>query len=141
MKTDTIFTVIPIVIGVLTYITDKIITRRDRTISILNELIDCYQTEIPKDREDKDYFIKCKSFLGKVERMCIGIDAHVYCKRTVRRYGSKFLIYLYDRFENYIIEQSRKQYQDSSKYNYLEKTVKSFRKTNKWRDRHVKIRH
>lgn len=124
-------TAVSIVIGVVFYIIDKFIIRREKTNKELNVLFDVYNEKIPHEKKDKDYYIKTRRFLGRIERFSIGINSHVYSKRTLRKYGSKFFVKLYDDNKEYIIDRTRKDFKDENKFMYFEKLAIKFKRENK----------
>lgn len=129
MECSDVLTIVSILLGVLAYGVDKYLARRDKTLQALNELIRCYNEKISKKEKEKDYFLILRRFLGEVERVCISVDSYVYSAGTMKKYGSKFLIMLYDKNKEYIIEKTRKDFNDDSKFLYFEKLVDKFKRS------------
>ncbi len=123
MKTADWFTAVSIFIGVVTYVIDKLLARADRTSAALQQLFDDYYLVCKQDN-----YLVLRRFLGKVERLCIGVKSLYYSKRIVKKYGSKFLTRLYDKYKDYIIEKTRKDFKDDTKYMCFEKMIKTWRK-------------
>ena len=109
--------------GIASYIWDKLIIRRNRTIEKVGSLLDEYHEKYAS-LNINEYYKDHVRFLSKIEQFCIAVDSHVYSKRTIKKFGSKFLT---DRYKKYygIIKQRRKQF-DKNSYCYFEKLVKYF---------------
>ena len=127
---ETVFEIIAaasVVFGIITYFFDKARARRDATIQALEILFDTYNSNIKSFEKAKEY-LKYRDFLGKVERLCISVESHVYSKKMVRRYGSKLLIMLYDDNKDYIIGKTRNDFKDENKFMSFERLVMEFKK-------------
>ena len=117
----------------VTYIVDKILERKQRTIEKLNELRNNYHDNVAgKDRkQEKDYYRNCVKLFGNVEQFCTGVLTSYYSYNVVKQNGSRFLTMLYTDFKDYLIDQRRKMYPNENYYNSLEKLVNKLNSTNK----------
>ena len=113
------------IFGVATYVTDKLIKRRNITIEKVGKLLDKYHEKYASLSINENYKEHVR-FLSQIEQFCIAVDSRVYSKRTLKKFGSKFLTSLYNKYLDNIIKKRRQQFGDNS-YRYLEKLVKSFR--------------
>ena len=111
-------------LGVVAYVIDKLISRKERTSAALQQLFDDYYLVSSK----QDNYLDLRRYLGKVERLCIGIKSFYYSKRTVKEYGSNFLTMLYDKYNVYVIEKTRKDFKDDTKFNCFETLIKKWKK-------------
>lgn len=118
--------------GVITYCKEKWTEKRNRTIEKVGELIEEYHKQFDETGVNTDYK-KDIRFLSLVEQFCIAVESEVYCKETVRKYGSKFLSNLYEKYKDTVIAKRRKNYvykdiiaDNEVSYYYLGKLVKSF---------------
>lgn len=110
--------------GVGTYIYDKVVSRRDLTIDKVGELLEEYHEKYA-GLEIEGHYKEHVRFLSKIEQFCIAVDSKVYDRRTLRKFGSKFLTNLYKQYENNVIARRRTQFKDGC-YRYFEKLVKWF---------------
>lgn len=114
----------------VTFIYDKILQRKQRTIEKLNELRNSYHDSIAgKDRkEEKEYYRNCVKFFGTVEQFCAGVLSCYYSYRIAEKNGSRFITMLFNDFRDYLIEQRRTMFQNENYYQNLEKLVAKFNK-------------
>lgn len=119
MQISDIIAAVSVAVAVATYIADRLTARRERTIVSLDRLIES-RTGLPRERSDPDYYIKTRRFLGKVERLCMGVKEGYYSAHILKAYGSKFLSDLYKKDKEYIIDHARKLYKDPGKFRCLE---------------------
>lgn len=112
----------------VTYICDKLLLRKQRTIEKLSELKNSYHDNIAgKDRRnEKDYYRNCVRFFGNVEQFCAGVLSGYYSYGAARDNGSRFITMLYNDFKDYLIEQRRTLFQNENYYQNLEKLVSRF---------------
>ena len=80
------------------------------------------------------HFQEHKRYLSKIEQFCIAVDSGIYSKRVLRKFGSKYLGFIYDHYKENVIAQRRKQYGEDN-YRYLELLVKTF--DHRRKDTHV----
>ncbi len=111
------------IFGVVTYFVDKLHEKRNRTIEKVGELLEEYHEKYSK-LSIADHFMEHVRFLSRIEQFCIAVDSGVYSKRTLRKYGSKFIVHVYKKYKDNVIEKRRSQFKDDN-YHYLEKFVKS----------------
>lgn len=113
--------------GVIKYFHEKRIEKKKRTIEKVGELLEEYHEQFDKIGINKDYQ-KDVRYLSRMEQFCIAVDSKVYSKRTVKKYGSKFLSFLYKNYKDTVIAKRRKGFKNDEdmNYRYLEKLVKSF---------------
>ena len=130
---ETTVVLVTAICGLCKYFYEKRVEKRNRTIEKVGELLEEYHREFDEIGINKD-FKKDVRFLSKIEQFCIAIESGVYCKETVKIYGSKFLSYLVKEYKNTVIAKKRKNYKDDDvisdtevSYYYLEKLVKSFK--------------
>ena len=121
------------VCGLCKYFYEKSIEKRNRTIEKVGSLLEEYHREFDEIGINKD-FKKDVRFLSKIEQFCIAVDSKVYSKKVVKKYGSKFISYLFDKYKDTVIATRRKNYEDDIvikdnevSYYYLGKLVKSFK--------------
>lgn len=114
------------IFGVATYFMDKRIETRNRTIEKVGELLEEYHEKY-RDLDINDHFMEHVRFLSQIEQFCIAVDSKVYSKKTLNKFGSKFLCSIYKKYEDNVIA-TRKKNLGEDKYQYLEKLVKSFTK-------------
>ena len=114
-----------------TFIWDKLLSRKQRTLETLNKLKDSYHREIAgRNRKDNsDYYRNCVSYFGKLESFCSGVLSGYYSYRTVKSSGSRLIIRLYDDFKVYLIDQRRKQFKDDESYISIERLAEKFRRS------------
>ena len=112
------------IFGVATYVIDKLIKRRNATIEKVGCLLDEYHEKYANLSVNENYKEHVR-FLSKIEQFCIAVDSRVYSKKTLKKFGSKFLTGTYNKHLDNIIKKRRKQFGNTS-YKYLEKLVKSF---------------
>ncbi len=114
----------------VTYIYDKLLQRKQRTIEKLGELQNNYHDSIAGKgrREEKDYYRNCVKFFGNVEQFCAGIMSHYYSYNIAKKNASRFITMLYNDFKDYLIEQRRSMFQNDSYYHNLEQLVRRFSK-------------
>ena len=112
----------------VTFIYDKILQRKQRTIEKLRELRNTYHDYIAgKNRKgEKDYYRNCVKFFGNVEQFCAGVLCRYYSYRIAEKNGSRFITMLYDDFKDYLIEQRRTILKNENYYQNLEKLVAKF---------------
>lgn len=113
-----------------TYITDKFLERKQRTLEKLNELRNSYHDSIAgKERKhEKDYYRNCVKLFGNVEQFCIGVLSGYYSIGVVRKDGSRFITMLFTDFKEYLIDQRRRMYPNENYYQNLEKLVNRLNK-------------
>lgn len=120
-----IITALSLLATAATYITDKFLERKQRTLEKLNELRNAYHDSVAgKERKhEKDYYRNCVKLFGNVEQFCAGVLSGYYSIGVVRKNGSRFITMLFTDFKEYIIDQRRKMYPDEYYYKNLEKLV------------------
>lgn len=107
-----------------TFIWDKLLSRKQRTLEALSELKDSYHDEIAgknKKKESDDYYRTCVKFFGKLDSFCAGALSGYYSYRAVKNGGGKLIVRLYKEFKEYLIDQRRKQFKDAEYYISIEK--------------------
>ena len=109
----------------VTYIVDKFLERKQRTLEKLNELRNSYHDSVAgKDRKhEKDYYRNCVKLFGNVEQFCTGVLSGYYSIGVVRKNGSRFITMLFSDFKEYLIDQRRKMDAEENYYQNLEKLV------------------
>jgi len=124
---ETTILVATAVCGVVKYFHEKRIEKEKRTIEIVGELLEEYHEQFDEKGINTDYQ-KDVRYLSRIEQFCIAVDSKVYSKRTVKKYGSKFLSFLYKNYKDTVIAKRRKGFKNDENinYRYLEKLVKSF---------------
>ena len=111
-----------------TFIYDKVLQRKQRTIEKLSELRNAYHDSIAGKgkKGEGDYYRNCVKFFGNVEQFCAGVLSHYYSYNTTEKNGSRFITMLFDDFKDYLIEQRRTMFNNENYYQNLEKLVAKF---------------
>ena len=120
----------------VTYIVDKSLERKQRTLEKLNELRNDYHESVAgKERKhEKDYYRNCVKLFGNVEQFCAGVLSRYYSFGVVKKNGSRFICMLFSDFKEYLIDQRRRMYPDENYYQNLEKLVNKLKKDKYKRD-------
>lgn len=120
----------------VTYIADKFLERKQRTLEKLNELRNAYHDSVAgKERKhEKDYYRSCVKLFGNVDQFCAGVLSRYYSIGAVKKNGSRFISMLFSDFKEYLIDQRRRMYPDENYYQNLEKLVNKLKKVKYKRD-------
>ena len=125
-----IIAAISVLVAGLTFVFDKIVARKQRTIEKLIELRTFYHDSIAgnKNKKEDDYYRKCVKFFGNVEELCSGAFTGYYSQSVIKKTGSRFITLLYNNYKEYLIAQRRAQFHNDDYYQNLENLVKKFDK-------------
>ena len=120
-----------------TYIVDKLLERKQRTLEKLNELRNAYHDSVAgKDRkQEKDYYRNCVKLFGNVEQFCTGVLSRYYSIDVVKKNRSRFITMLFNDFKEYLIDQRRRMYPEENYYHNLEILVDKLNKSNRHKSR------
>ena len=121
--------VFSILFAAATYFADKMLARRDKTISAITELLKEYRDGVSR-LDISGHYHEHVAFLSRVEHFAISVREGVYSHRVVKKYASHFLKMLYGKYKTALIDQRRKQFKRKSYYEYFEKMVKGFGESN-----------
>ena len=116
---------VSVIIGVVTYVCDKVIERRNLTIEKVGNLLDEYHDKY-KDLTIREHYQEHVRFLSRIEQFCIAVDSGVYSRWIIKKFGSKFLSSIYEKYKDNVIQKRRQQFGEDN-YRYLADLVNSFR--------------
>ena len=100
---------VSVIIGVVTYVCDKVIERRNLTIEKVGNLLDEYHDKY-KDLTIREHYQEHVRFLSRIEQFCIAVDSGVYSRWIIKKFGSKFLSSIYEKYKDNVIQKRRQQF-------------------------------